>query len=59
MSTRPPTWWYRPRPNASVVGGVTFLASSGGIAGVASVPVISPDVASRAPQVEFDPSVGR
>jgi len=45
--------------NASVVGGVTFLASSGGIAGVASVPVISPDVASRAPQVEFDPSVGR
>lgn len=44
---------------ASVVGGVTFLASSGGIAGVASVPVTSPDVASRAPQVEFDPSVGR
>jgi hypothetical protein len=45
--------------NGSVVGGVTFLASSGGIAGVATVPVISPDVASRAPQVEFDPSVGR
>jgi hypothetical protein len=44
---------------ASVVGGVTFLASSGGIAGVATVPVTSPDVASRAPQVEFDPSVGR
>ena len=45
--------------DASVVGGVTFLASSGGIAGVATVPVTSPDVASRAPQVEFDPSVGR
>ncbi len=45
--------------SASVVGGVTFLASSGGIAGVASVPVTSPDVASRAPQVVFDPSVGR
>ncbi|MDN5769415.1 MAG: DUF5719 family protein, partial [Microlunatus sp.] len=45
--------------NAQVVGGVTFLASSGGIAGMASVPVLSPDVASRAPQVEFDPSVGR
>ncbi|HEU5484487.1 MAG TPA: DUF5719 family protein [Microlunatus sp.] len=45
--------------SASVVGGVTFLASSGGIAGVASVPVSSPDVASRAPQVEFDPAVGR
>jgi hypothetical protein len=44
---------------ASVVAGVTFLASSGGIAGVATVPVTSPDVASRAPQVEFDPSVGR
>lgn len=44
---------------ASVVGGVTFLASSGGIAGVATVPVTSPDVASRAPQVEFDPTVGR
>ena len=45
--------------NASVFGGVTFLAASGGIAGVASVPVTSPDVASRAPQVEFDPTVGR
>lgn len=44
---------------ASVVGGVTFLASSGDVAGVASVPVTSPDVASRAPQVEFDPTVGR
>jgi hypothetical protein len=44
---------------ASVVGGVTFLASSGGIAGVATVPVISPDVAARAPQVDFDPTIGR
>ena len=44
---------------ASVVGGVTFLASSGGIAGLATVPVVSPDVASRAPQVESDPTVGR
>lgn len=45
--------------NSSVVGGVSFLASSGGIAGVATVPVTSPDVAARAPQVEFDPAVGR
>jgi hypothetical protein len=45
--------------NAPIVGGVTFRASEGGIAGVATVPVISPDVASRAPQVEFDPTVGR
>lgn len=44
---------------ASVVGGVTFLASSGKIAGVATVPVTSPDVASRAPQVVADPAVGR
>lgn len=44
---------------SSVVGGVTFLASSGGIAGVATVPVTSPDVAARAPQVQFDPAVGR
>lgn len=44
---------------ASVVGGVTFLASSGSIAGVATVPVVSPDVAARAPQVEFDPTVAR
>lgn len=44
---------------ATVMGGVTFLASSGGIAGVATVPVTSPDVASRAPRVEFDPSVAR
>lgn len=45
--------------NATVMGGVTFLASSGSIAGVATVPVLSPDVAARAPQVEFDPAVGR
>lgn len=45
--------------DAPVVGGVTFLASSGGIAGVATVPVTSPDVAARAPQVQFDPTVGR
>lgn len=44
---------------ATIVGGVTFLASSGGIAGVATVPVTSPDVASRAPRAEFDPAVGR
>jgi hypothetical protein len=42
-----------------VMGGVTFLASSGGIAGVATTPVLSPDVAARAPQVQFDPTVGR
>lgn len=46
-------------PGAAVVGGVTFLASSGGVAGLATVPVTSPDVAGRAPQVEFDPTVGR
>ncbi len=44
---------------ATVMGGVTFLANSGGIAGVATLPVTSPDVASRAPQVTFDPSVAR
>jgi hypothetical protein len=45
--------------DAQVVGGVTFLSSSGPVAGLATVPVTSPDVASRAPQVEFDPAVGR
>jgi hypothetical protein len=45
--------------DATVLGGITFLASSGGIAGVATVPVLSPDVAARAPQVEFDPTVAR
>ena len=44
---------------ATVMGGVTFLASSGGIAGVATLPITSPDVAGRAPQVSFDPSVAR
>ena len=44
---------------ATVMGGVTFLASSSGIAGVATLPVTSPDVAGRAPQVTFDPSVAR
>ena len=44
---------------ATVMGGVTFLATSGGIAGVATLPITSPDVAGRAPEVTFDPSVAR
>ena len=47
-------------PDASaVVGSVTLTQPEGDLAGLATVPLTSPDVASRAPRVEQDPAVGR
>ena len=45
--------------NASVVGGVTFLASSGGIAGVATVPVTHRTWPAGPRRWSSIPSVGR
>ncbi|MFL6027655.1 MAG: DUF5719 family protein [Friedmanniella sp.] len=44
---------------SSVVGSVTLTAPEGDVAALATVPLTSPDVASRAPRVEQDPAVAR
>lgn len=44
---------------SAVVGGVVLTQAEGDVAGLATNPLTSPDVASRAPQTEVDPSVGR
>jgi hypothetical protein len=44
---------------SAVVGSVTLTAPEGDVAGLATIPLTSPDVASRAPRVEQDPAVAR
>jgi hypothetical protein len=44
---------------SSVVGGVALTRPEGDVAGLATIPLTSPDVASRAPRTQLDPSVGR
>jgi hypothetical protein len=44
---------------SAVVGGVVLTQSDGDIAGLATVPLTSPDLASRAPSTRPDPAVGR
>ncbi len=44
---------------SAVVGGVVLSQPEGDLAGLATVPLTSPDVASRAPATVPDPSVGR
>jgi hypothetical protein len=44
---------------SAVVGTVVLTQPTGDIAGLATLPLTSPDVASRAPLTVFDPSVGR
>lgn len=45
--------------SSGVVGSVTLTQPEGDVAGLATVPLTSPDVAARAPVVVQDPSVGR
>ncbi|HEY5822138.1 MAG TPA: DUF5719 family protein [Propionibacteriaceae bacterium] len=44
---------------SSVVGGLVLTQRDGGAAGLATIPLTSPDLASRAPSTVPDPSVGR
>jgi len=44
---------------SAVVGSVTLTQPEGDVAGLATLPLTSPDVASRAPSVEQDPAVAR
>jgi hypothetical protein len=43
----------------AVIGGVVLTQAEGNVAGLATIPLTSPDVASRAPRTEVDPGVGR
>lgn len=44
---------------SAVVGGMVITQPEGDVAGLATVPLLSPDVASRAPGTVLDPAVGR
>jgi hypothetical protein len=56
----PPAYLVVTVPDGSAVhGGVVYSQLEGPVAGLASVSLTSPDVASRAPAVVLDPTVGR
>jgi hypothetical protein len=44
---------------SSVYGALSYTGTIGGAAGLATMPITSPDQAATAPQVRFDPSLGR
>lgn len=44
---------------SAVVGGVVFTQPEGDVAGLATLPLTSPDLASRAPTTQWDPAAGR
>ena len=60
LNSPPPSYVVVRVPDGSaVVGGVVLTQAEGDVAGLATIPLTSPDVASRAPRTEVDPSVGR
>jgi hypothetical protein len=58
-STAPSYVVVRVPDGSSIVGGVVLTQPEGNVAGLATIPLTSPDVASRAPRTQLDPSVGR
>ncbi len=44
---------------SAVVGGVVLTQPDGDVAGLATLPLTSPDLASRAPATQWDPAAGR
>jgi hypothetical protein len=46
-------------PGSGIYGGVVLAQPEGSVAGLATIPLTSPDVASRAPDVVADTAVGR
>ncbi len=44
---------------SEVVGGIVLTQPDGDVAGLATIPLTSPDLASRAPTTTWDPSAGR
>jgi len=60
LTAPPPAYVVVRVPDGSaVVGGVVLMQPEGDVAGLATLPLTSPDVASRAPRTEVDPAVGR
>jgi P pilus assembly chaperone PapD len=60
LTSPPPSYLVVRVPDGSaVVGGVVLTQAGGDVAGLATIPLTSPDVASRAPKTEADPGVGR
>ena len=60
LTSSPPSYVVVRVPDESVVvGGVVLTQPEGEVAGLATLPLTSPDVASRAPRTEVDPGVGR
>lgn len=44
---------------SAVVGGLVFTQPDGDVAGLTTLPLTSPDLASRAPTTQWDPAAGR
>lgn len=44
---------------SAVYGGLTYANSARRVAGLATIPIISPDLAGSAPQASFDPALGQ
>jgi Family of unknown function (DUF5719) len=60
LNTPPPSYVVVRVPAGSgIYGGVRLAQPEGDIAGLSTIPLTSPDVASRAPAVAPDPGVGR
>ena len=60
LTSTPPSYLVVRVPDgSSVVGGVVLVQPEGSVAGLTTIPLTSPDVASRAPRTQLDPSVGR
>jgi hypothetical protein len=60
ITSSPPTYLVLQVPDgSSVVGGLVLTQPEGDVAGLATLPLTSPDLASRAPRTVLDPSVGR
>lgn len=49
----------RTPPDSAIYGSLSYTWPTGDVAGLASVPLTSPDLAGRAPQVRFDPVLGQ
>lgn len=60
LNSPPPCYVVVRVPDASsVVGGVVLSQPEGPVAGLSTIPLTSPDIASRARRVEQDPGAGR
>ncbi len=60
ITSAPPSYLVLRVPDgSSVVGGLVMVQPEGTVAGLTTLPLTSPDLASRAPKTVLDPGVGR